>query len=545
MKNISGKQEKLKEISIDIEFEKIVYEAKAIEKEALAPPTDMIDNIENEELDEIEEQLKQDNELEIPTYLELLEKINKIQNNKWQNKNVDNKVKLSIPFSKNVKTNNSKNELIKQFIEEQKKQKEENEPPKEDINIPINLIELEKKEQEVQIKTEKEGPIKKEQINLETKKEKEEKLKESSEDKTKKRIESLLEKLKEKKAKISTQPSEQIKTKDNQIDNGYYKDNLQKENENYKEQSNITKEESLAESDPFSKLSKQLERLKKIKEETITKEEKKPPINILQTNQTNKKTLDINKTKNEEIKRRRKEQKIENEDKKIDAQKEKNEKNEKEINIPIIRPIIKPKFKNQLTDEFTNSNEFKNEITQKTQEKKQDLKTQQTEEISQVNLDVREEKIEQEDQKIVNKKLAKKLGLNDITAFENKTEDIEKTKDTDKEFKKIKTKEKNLSEEAKKLLGDSEDEKTQKDNKFSQEKELPREVYVAYAKENIRWLYEIYKIGGMTFDEFKEKVKEKMQNNNLDQNEMENNYKNEKNDNIEESKNSKNKKFKK
>jgi len=39
---------------------------------------------------------------------------------------------------------------------------------------------------------------------------------------------------------------------------------------------------------------------------------------------------------------------------------------------------------------------------------------------------------------------------------------------------------------------------------------LPDEAYLAYAKENIRWLYEIYKMGGISFDDFKKKVKEKM-----------------------------------
>ncbi len=36
------------------------------------------------------------------------------------------------------------------------------------------------------------------------------------------------------------------------------------------------------------------------------------------------------------------------------------------------------------------------------------------------------------------------------------------------------------------------------------------EVYFAYAREKHAWLYEIYKMGGMTLDEFRGRVQEKM-----------------------------------
>ncbi len=33
---------------------------------------------------------------------------------------------------------------------------------------------------------------------------------------------------------------------------------------------------------------------------------------------------------------------------------------------------------------------------------------------------------------------------------------------------------------------------------------------MAYARERVKWLYEIYRIGGMTLDEFRSRVQEKM-----------------------------------
>ena len=61
---------------------------------------------------------------------------------------------------------------------------------------------------------------------------------------------------------------------------------------------------------------------------------------------------------------------------------------------------------------------------------------------------------------------------------------------------------KNISLQAQKLL--------QSKSKEEQDINMPDEAYLAYAKENIRWLYEIYKMGGISFDDFKKKVKEKM-----------------------------------
>lgn len=36
------------------------------------------------------------------------------------------------------------------------------------------------------------------------------------------------------------------------------------------------------------------------------------------------------------------------------------------------------------------------------------------------------------------------------------------------------------------------------------------ELFIAYAREKHAWLYEIYKMGGITLDEFRRRVKEKM-----------------------------------
>ncbi|MFA5108327.1 MAG: hypothetical protein WC492_02215, partial [Candidatus Micrarchaeia archaeon] len=59
-----------------------------------------------------------------------------------------------------------------------------------------------------------------------------------------------------------------------------------------------------------------------------------------------------------------------------------------------------------------------------------------------------------------------------------------------------------LSSKAQKLLNTSES---------PAQTAVADEIYYAYAKEHYRWLYEIYKMGGMTIDEFREKIKQKMQ----------------------------------
>ncbi len=41
--------------------------------------------------------------------------------------------------------------------------------------------------------------------------------------------------------------------------------------------------------------------------------------------------------------------------------------------------------------------------------------------------------------------------------------------------------------------------------------QLTDEVYVSYARSKHGWLYDIYKVGGMTLEEFRNRVKAKMQ----------------------------------
>ncbi|MFH1306800.1 MAG: hypothetical protein ABIH83_04080, partial [Candidatus Micrarchaeota archaeon] len=102
-------------------------------------------------------------------------------------------------------------------------------------------------------------------------------------------------------------------------------------------------------------------------------------------------------------------------------------------------------------------------------------------------------KKEIKEKEIVEKRRVEKAG--EIEKVEWKIEGEEEVK---KEKPAVKS---SLSEEAKKMLTPE---------KGQQSTAVADELFFAYAKEKYKWLYEIYKMGGMSLEEFRRRVKEKM-----------------------------------
>ncbi|MCX8163467.1 MAG: hypothetical protein N3D10_02835 [Candidatus Micrarchaeota archaeon] len=444
------KDQMFRDTAIDIEFEKILLHAKQIEKNSYAPDL------------KIEEEKEQDRpieELSIPTYEELLIKIKGLT-----------KIEQKELKAADLKTTPQIEKQIQQFtkvqVEQQKEKEGEGEKTKE-------------KTKETTLNPEIEAAYETERLQ-------------------KQKLKQILERIKKSSAQTEQKIQELQETKKEDVQT----QNLTEKKEIKEiEQPPSAPPKDTPPKDIFSKLEQKISQAS----EKISSEKGKVEIIRIGENIDEK----TQKTQTRAVVRGRKKKGDKKEDKKIEKgpQKEQQEKEgqleEEEPSVPIIRPkkgltLSSTKKVEQPTLEIKKEDK-KNIDYDLAQQKQKDEKAQST--------NIKQTKAESEEQPVfINNNLAKKLGLKEqkrkVTVTKLLEEEQEENEETPDEL--LKSKPLELSKEAEELL-EGKKEKTA-------EKEAPQEVYVAYAKEHIPWLYDIYKIGAITFDEFKEKVKEKMAN---------------------------------
>lgn len=491
-------KQSFRDVSLDIEFEKILLHAKQIERDAYAPNL----KIEDEKNVVILEELK------IPSYQELIEKLNKIKEKEIKEKNIAQREMLK------------KTSLLPTELKNQTEDKKE------------KIGEIQNMDQSITDEGIEERVEDNKDLNSDRM------LKEEIHQRQKKRLEEILKRLRS---------VEKEKVEDNQIKPHTLAPNLdqelrvdnkvnQKDHEKQKNEVNENKEEELIDKtavdnpplDIFKKLEQNLNLLsQKIPPPTKESGEKV---------QISKKEKEQKQTKRKTTKRNKKETSAQ----KIKIEKEKEDENiESQDQIPIIKPkkitqetkniLLGAKKEEGSISALQNLEKAKNEKVEeekkeiepslifKREEKNKKFEAKNTDSSNRENKDKTED-IEEEPI-LINKNLAKKLGIEkklniteklktkNLRAAENiyiQTDEEREGEEVEENLKNYSDKDKlDLSEQAEKLLEGEEKEDEGKRDPSPQ-------VYIAYARENIPWLYDIYKIGGISFDEFKRKVKEKM-----------------------------------